>query len=581
MKTNRLIVFALAALLAVYPLMSVSCSESPADTPATDQTSAADTTTDTPSDTSADTTPDSSETIIGTIFTFSDAGIGMTNEVSSGYKIDGTTLTIDEAGTYILTGSCQNGSVKVKKGTTGVTLVLNNLTLSGESTAPITCAKSSEVEIVVLGTSSLSDSEQNNDDNYPDNADAENAVMKFKDGSNVTLSGSGTLNITANGKNGIKSGATTDDEGEASLTIKELTLNINAPVNDAVNAEALLNILSGNITIDAADDALHCDYTLNVGSETTSPTITINSCYEGLEGAEINIYSGDIVIHATDDCINAANSDLNNYDFTMNFYGGNITADTTTGDGFDSNGSMTISGGNIVVWTANTADNEPLDADGVITITGGTVLAAGGSAGMGMNLSAEQPYVIFGNTSFGGFGRGGAQSISKGSTITISGGSEVYSGEALTNANYFFFSSNKLTEGESYTLKSGDSEIGTSTAATGSVTTGMGGFGGGGMGGGNFGGNRPGKGGMNGQDGNDGQTPPEKPDGDFTPGEMPDGFDPDNMPEMPDDFDPNNLPDDFDPDNMPEMPDGFDPGNKPDDAPEKPGESSASSDNKV
>ena len=569
MKTNRLIVFALAALLAVYPLMSVSCSESPADTPATDTTSVSDTTTDT---TPADTSPETSgsdETITGTILTFSEAGISMTNEVSSGYKIDGTALTIDEAGTYILTGSCQNGSVKVKKGTTGVTLVLKDLTLSSESTAPITCAKSSEVEIVVLGTNSLSDSEKNNDDNYPDNADAENAVMKFKDGSNVTLSGSGTLNITANGKNGIKSGASTDDEGEASLTIKELTLNINAPVNDAVNAEALLNVLSGNITIDAADDALHCDYTLNVGSETTSPTITINSCYEGLEGAEINVYSGDIVIHATDDCINAANADLNNYDFKMNFYGGNITADTTTGDGFDSNGSMTISGGNIVVWTANTADNEPLDADGVITITGGTVLAAGGSAGMGMNLSAEQPYVLF-QSSNGGFG--GAQSISKGSTITISGGSEVYSGEALTNGSYVFFSSADLTEGESYTLKSGDSELGTSTAATGSVSTGMGGFGGGKFGG--FGGNRPGggRGGMNGQDGNGGQTPPEKPDGDFTPGEMP---------EMPDDFDPSNLPDGFDPDNMPEMSDGFDPGNKPDAAPEKPGESSASADNKV
>ena len=494
----------------------------------------------------------------------------MTNEVSSGYKIDGRTLTIDEAGTYILTGSCSDGSVKVKKGTTGVTLVLKDLTLSSESTAPITCAKSSEVEIVVLGTNSLSDSEQNNDDNYPDNADAENAVMKFKDGSKVTLSGSGTLNITANGKNGIKSGATTDSEGEASLTITELTLNINAPVNDAVNAEALLNVLSGNITIDAADDALHSDYTLNIGSETTSPTITINSCYEGLEGATVNIYSGDITINAEDDLINAANSDLTDYDFSINVHGGNITAQTTTGDGFDSNGTLNISGGNISVWTASSADNQPLDADGVITITGGTVLAAGGSAGMGMNLSAEQPYVSFGSNSFGGFGNGGSNAaVSKGSVITISGETGIYSGEALTNANYVFFSSDKLTEGGSYTLKAGDSEIGTSTAATGSVSTGKGGFGGGGMGG-----NRPGggRGDMNGQNGKDGQTPPKKPDGDFTPGEMSDGFDPDNLPEMPDDFDP---------DNLPEMPDGFTPGDKPDGAPGKLSDDTTASSDKL
>ena len=567
MKTNRLIVFALAALLAVYPLMSVSCSGSPSDTPATDQTSASDTATGTtPADTSPETSG-SSETITGTTLTFSDAGISMTNEVSSGYKIDGRTLTIDEAGTYILTGSCSDGSVKVKKGTTGVTLVLKDLTLSGESTAPITCAKSSEVEIVVLGTNSLSDSEKNNDDNFPDNSDAENAVMKFKDGTKVTLSGSGTLNITANGKNGIKSGATTDSEGEASLTITELTLNINAPVNDAVNAESTLNLLSGNITIDAADDALHSDYTLNIGSETTSPTITINSCYEGLEGATVNIYSGDITINGEDELINAANSDLTDYDFSINVHGGNITAQTTTGDGFDSNGTLNISGGNISVWTANSADNQPLDADGLITISGGTVLAAGGSAGMGMNLSAEQPYVIFQSRN-GGFGKGGSNAtVSKGSVITISGETEVYSGEALTNANYVFFSSADLTEGGSCTLKAGDSEIGTSTAATGSVSTGMGGFGGGGMGG-----NRPGggRGDMNGQDGNDGQTPPEKPDGGFNPGELPEGFDPDNLPAMPDDFDPDNLPE------------GFDPGNKPDGAPEKPSDdTTASSDNKM
>lgn len=55
---------------------------------------------------------------------------------------------------------------------------------------------------------------------------------------------------------------------------------------------------------------------------------------------------------------------------------------------------MTITGGEITVWTANTADNQPLDADGAITITGGTVLAAGGSGSMRMQLTTEQPYLL-------------------------------------------------------------------------------------------------------------------------------------------------------------------------------------------
>lgn len=189
---------------------------------------------------------------------------------SSGYEIDGTHLTIEASGTYLLSGECS------------------------------------------------------------DNENAENAVIKCKDGSQVTICGTGTLNITANSKNGIKSGATTDEEGEASLIIKELTLNISTPVNDAINAQQLLSIESGTLSIAAGDDAVHSDLVLNIGSEETEgPTISIAECCEGLEAAELNVLSGDITILSSDDCMNAANSDLGNYDFVIN-----------------------ISGGTVVVWTA-------------------------------------------------------------------------------------------------------------------------------------------------------------------------------------------------------------------------------------
>lgn len=327
------------------------------------------------------------DTASNVTFTFTDSGVTAAGETDTGYEIDGTALTITPSGTYTVSGSCADGSIKVKKGTTGVTLVLDGLTLTSENTAAITCGKLSEVTILVSnGTeNSLSDTEQNNDDNYPKNENAENAVIKCKDGSLVTLCGDGELTITANGKNGIKSGATTDEDGEASLTIRDLTLNIDAPVNDAINAEQLLNVESGTLTIDAADDTIHCDLVLNIGADgTDGSTIDITNCCEGLEGAELNVCSGDITINASDDCLNAANSDLTDYDFTMTISGGTIDAYSSAGDGFDSNGDLTITGGTVIVWTANTADNEPLDADGTITVSGGTVLAAGGSSGMGM-----------------------------------------------------------------------------------------------------------------------------------------------------------------------------------------------------
>ena len=464
-----------------------------------------------------------------TTFTFTDSGI--TAEGSSdGYECDGTALTIEAAGTYLLSGSRADGSVKVKKGTTGVTLILSGLDLTSSDTAPIACNKSSEVTIVAAaGTeNTLTDAAENNDDNYPDNENAENAVIKCKDGSTVTLCGSGTLTLNANGKNGIKSGATTDEEGEASLTIRELTLNINAPVNDAVNAEQYLAVESGTLNLAAADDALHCDLTMDVGAEGTSgPTINITEAYEGIEAATLNIRSGDISILCTDDCLNAANSDLGSYDFSMNISGGTIVAYTTAGDGFDSNGSLTISGGNVTVWSANTADNQPLDADGTISITGGTVLAAGGSAGMGMNLSTTQTYVTFGSTgmgsmgnmggqpgSFGGMqppqgggqpgsdfqpsddfqpgdapsdtttpsgnaqpGSLGASLIASDSTVTIldASGNTIYSGEAPCNAAFVFFSSADLNTDETYTLSADGASAATATAQTGTSTAQFGG----------------------------------------------------------------------------------------------------------
>lgn len=425
----------------------------------------------------------------GTEIRFTDGKV--TAAATDGITIDGTTLTVTGAGTYLLSGSCADGRVKVEKGVRGVTLVLNGLTLTCENSAPILCGKGSEVTIeAAAGTeNTLSDTAANHDETG--SADAENAVIKCKDGSRVVLCGSGALTLRANGKNGIKSGSTTQD-GEASLTIRDLTLTIDAPVNDAINAEAALTVESGTLTLSAGDDALHCDYTLEIGAAgTDGPRITVTSCYEGLEGAAVNICSGSIDIHSADDCINAANADLTGFSYQLNISGGTVTARFDSGDGFDSNGDLTISGGNVTVWTANAADNEPLDADGTVTVSGGTVLAAGGSGGMGVSLAATQPCVIFtGSGAAGGMNMpgpgalGGASLLTQGTAFTVASadGTILYSGEAVYNASFLFFSSGDLSDGESYTLSAGEAQT-VSAAQTGTVRTGMGSRGDGNIGG--------------------------------------------------------------------------------------------------
>ncbi len=345
-----------------------------------------------------------------TVISFAESGIEIEYGSSTGCAVEGNEVKIDSAGTYVLRGESSDASVKVKKETKGVVLVLNGLELASSATAPIVCAKSTEVTIIAAaGTvNTLSDTEMNNDETHADNLDAENAVIKCKDGSSVVIAGEGTLNIIANGKNGIKGGASTETEGESSLTVRELTLNIKANVNDALKADALLNIESGNITIEAADDAIKSDYVLNIGTEGgAGPNINITSSYEGIEAAALSVYSGNIAVNSTDDGINAANSDLGSYSFECNFYGGRVTVNTTAGDGIDSNGNINFAGGEVEMYSSTRSDNSPFDADGSIILTGGTVFGIG-MPGMGsLPTSVEQAYVAFGSGGMGGFFGGG------------------------------------------------------------------------------------------------------------------------------------------------------------------------------
>ena len=536
-----------------------------------------------------------------TSFVFSDTEITVTEGAYGGYKIDGTSLTIKESGVYVVSGSCSNGTIVVKKNVTDVTLVLDGLTLSASATAPITCNKGSEVTIVAAaGTvNDLSDDKYNNDDIYTDEElypDIENAVIKCKDGSNVTICGTGTINIRANGKNGIKGGYDLYEEDEdgnatdtlisaASLTIKEVTLNITANVNDGLKSDKELNILSGNITVSAVDDGIKCDYTLNIGAEgTDGPTINITRSNEGIEAATLNICSGNITVNASDDGINAANSDLNRYSFSYNQYGGYVYVNVTNGDGIDSNGSINLYGGTLEVYSPAQGDGDPLDSESGTNFKGATVLAVG-HLGMAQGYSAETPYVVFGSTSgnMGGFGgmNGGTNLVTAGNTIQITdaSGNALYTAKAIRNASYILFSSPGLTSGTTYTLKNGGTAAATATAGTAS-TGGMG------MGGGQMRGN---------MGGNQGQMPGGRQNGGFRSQENEDQGevpalpgDPEEIPELPDgeeqpfafgDRSENGRSQFGDGNGRPEFPEGELPGETPADQTDGSGEAQQKTDN--
>ena len=355
-------------------------------------------------------------------FTFSDEGITSEGAADETYTVKGTALTIKAEGTYVLKGSCTDGSVKVKKETKNVVIVLDGLTLTSQTTAPICVNKTAEAEIIAAaGTeNTLADTAANASS---DNTDAEKAVIKAKDGSTLTLSGSGTVNVSANGKNGIKGGATT------ALTVKEQNLNITS-VDNALASDGSVTIDSGNIHIkstegdgikstpDDGDTDSAGTITLNGG------TVTVEQAADGIQAANaITITDGSYQVVCSD---NAIKSDLSvqvdggTLDLTAGGDGikaSNATSDTTTDTTTDSStttddsttddtttttGDITINGGDITI----NATGDDIQAEVSLTIADGIFdLTANGGASTTLASDADS-----------------CKGLKAGSDITINGG---------------------------------------------------------------------------------------------------------------------------------------------------------------
>lgn len=129
-------------------------------------------------------------------------------------------------------------------------------------------------------------------------------------------------------------------------------------------------VKSGTLDLTTLDDGIHADELVKIdGGE-----ITVNGSYEGIEGAYVEINGGTIYITASDDGINAASDDESVSEHII-ISGGTITVDAS-GDGIDSNGTIYVTGGTLIVYGPTTGADTGLDADGGILIDGGNVFVA-------------------------------------------------------------------------------------------------------------------------------------------------------------------------------------------------------------
>ena len=280
-----------------------------------------------------------------TLIEFSDGSVTAAGAYS-GYEIDGTAISITEAGTYVLSGACADGSVTVKKEVTGVTLVLDGLDLTSTTTSPITINKSAEATLLAAAGS---------ENTVADSADAndESAAIKVKTGGTLTLGGTGSLTVDGNYKNGIKGAA------QSSITVDELVLTIDA-VDDGLSCDDALTILGGTLEINAGGDAVKASP--DVDDETEPDTVS---------KGDITISGGTLTLVSAADGVQA-DGDLNisggTFDITAN--GGHETVlaeDADSCKGIKSDGTLSVTGG---TFTIDSADDALHAAD--VSVTGGS-----------------------------------------------------------------------------------------------------------------------------------------------------------------------------------------------------------------
>lgn len=275
----------------------------------------------------------------------------------TGYEIDGTDVSITAAGTYVFSGDCDDGSITVKKGVTGVTIVLNGLTLTNDDSAAITLNKTAEASLIAAAgtTNTVADTEGSND---------ENAAVKVKSGAALAIGGTGTLIVDGNAKNGIKGAA------DAVISVDEVKLTIEAE-NDGLSCDDELTIAGGTLHITAGGDAVKAspDTDDTENSDTTSL-------------GNVTISGGTLTLNATEDGIQA-DGDLTilGGTFHVKTNGGHTTAltdDSASCKGFKAGGALTVTGGTLTVDSADDA----LHAGTDVTISGGTLTLATGDDGV-------------------------------------------------------------------------------------------------------------------------------------------------------------------------------------------------------
>ena len=272
---------------------------------------------------------------------------------SDAVEISGSTITIKDEGTYILSGTLDNGMIIVNADKTDKTqLVLNNVSIHSETSAPVYILQADKVFITIAEGSSNTLSNGGTftaiDDNNID------AVIFSKE--DLTLNGAGTLTITSPAGHGIVS--------KDSLKLTSGTYDISS-ASHALTGKDDVCIANANFTLTSGKDGIHAENTDDTALGLVyiqSGTFTIASEGDGISAASyMQIDDGNFNIISGGGSANAQDKTSDSWG---NFIGGGMGGGGRV-RGSDRNSTMGNSAGK-----ASAAGSAGTDRNGTATDTG-------------------------------------------------------------------------------------------------------------------------------------------------------------------------------------------------------------------
>jgi trimeric autotransporter adhesin len=232
----------------------------------------------------------------------------------------------------------------------------------------------------------------------------------------------------------------------------------NAEYDEAktISCDGAITIDNGVFNISSADDGIKSDVSITINNG----SITISKAYEGIEAPYITINNGTVSVATSDDGINTSkgNGGESNDGSIMTINGGTVSVNTTKGDGLDSNGSIVMTGGTVIVNGPPSAPEVAIDYNGTFNISGGLLIASGPNSGNMIQAtsasSSQYSIKATANSSVSASTIFNIQDASSNSLVTFKPVRSVY---------YFVFSSPDIKSGSTYNIYTGGTSTGTNT----------------------------------------------------------------------------------------------------------------------